>query len=177
MMDAMPHPALEHILLEIERHVAAGGWDQPHRLYALVGTADLIASEPQLAEVLGIDPTAAGADDLTPIEQEDLPTGPLDDALAGIAWPAEVLGCAVVTEVVVLPPGAEQSAPEDGDVNAWAASHPQRRDVRIAVGVLRDGSRASTLRVRAAGDNDDDVVTGSDLAPNLADALQATLED
>lgn len=34
--------------LETERHVAAAGWDQPPRLFALVRTADLYAREPQL---------------------------------------------------------------------------------------------------------------------------------
>ena len=34
--------------LDTERHVAAGGWDQPPRLFALVRTADLLEREPQL---------------------------------------------------------------------------------------------------------------------------------
>jgi hypothetical protein len=176
-MSGPAQSVLEHTVAEIERHVADHGWDQPPRLYALVGTADLLASEPQLAAVLGLDPADPPVDGLTPVEQEALPEGPLDDALAGIAWPGEVLGCAVVTEVVVLPPGAEDAAPDDGDLTGWAAAHPQRRDVRIAVAVLRNGSRATRLRVRSGGDSDDDVVTGSDLAPNLADALLATLAE
>jgi hypothetical protein len=48
----------------------------------------------------------------------------------------------------------------------------------MLVGVLRDGSRASILRVRSTTtDEPDDVVTGADLAPRLADALAATLLD
>ena len=32
-------PALAAAVLEIESHIAEGGWDQPARLYALVDTA------------------------------------------------------------------------------------------------------------------------------------------
>lgn len=168
---------LEPVVAEVERHVAAGGWDQPTRLYALVETADLVAREPALARDLGLVAAAPGA--LTPIEQDDVPQGPLDDVLAGIAWPEEVLGCAVVTEAVVLPPGAEQAAPpglDAADLDAWAVAHPQRRDVRFAVAVLRDGSHAARLRVR--GDSSplaDEVADDPDVAPNLVEALLATL--
>jgi hypothetical protein len=48
----------------------------------------------------------------------------------------------------------------------------------MLVGVLRDGARASMLRVRAtSADEPDDVVSGGDLAPRMADALAATLLD
>lgn len=178
---ATDQPLLEQAVGEIERHVHAGGWDQSTRLYALVDTAELIAGEPQLAQALGVEPDTPAGAALTPVEQEDLPDGPLDATLAGIAWPPEVLGCALVTEVVVLPPGAEEAAPDDADLATWAAGHPLRRDVRLAVGVLRDGSRAARLRLRsdeeAEPDDEDDVLSGPDLAPNLADALLATLED
>ena len=36
--------ALTAALLEIERHVTHGGWDQPARLFALVPTAELVAA-------------------------------------------------------------------------------------------------------------------------------------
>lgn len=168
---------LEPVVGEVERHVAAGGWDQPTRLYALVETADLVSREPTLARDLGLVAAAPGA--LTPIEQEDVPQGPLDDVLAGIAWPPEVLGCAVVTEAVVLPPAAEQAAPpglDAADLDTWASAHPERREVRFAVAVLRDGSHAARLRVR--GDPSplaDEVAADPDVAPNLVEALLATL--
>jgi hypothetical protein len=47
----------------------------------------------------------------------------------------------------------------------------------MAVGVLRDGSRESVLRLRATDDAEDERVTGGDLAPGLAEALLATLEE
>ena len=43
--------ALVASLMEIERHVAGLGWDQPARLFALVPTVELIEAEPQLAEL------------------------------------------------------------------------------------------------------------------------------
>lgn len=162
---------LATVLAEIEAHVAAGGWNQSPRLYALVPTAELLRQEPALAATVGLD--RGGTAPITPVEQEELPGQPLDEVLAGIAWPAEVLGCAVVTEATVLPPGSEHEAPADAERSAeWAAGHPDRRDVRMAVGVLRDGCSAATLRLRG---EPDDLLTGPDLVPNLTAALAATL--
>jgi hypothetical protein len=180
-MPAMPPmPAARLALLaaiaEVDRHLAEGGWDQPTRLYALVQTEDLLASEPNLAQTLGLTGTA-----LTPVEQESPPAGtPLDEWLAQIGWPPEVAGCALSQEVLTLPPSVENDMPPDtdaADAVAWAASHPLRREVRMLVGVLRDGSRTATLRVRGAADEPDDVVSGDDLVPRLAEALAATLLD
>ena len=158
-------PLLDY-LVEIEEHVAAAGWDQPPRLFALVDTAELAQREPQLAEQL-----EATSGTLTPVEQEALPEGELDEVLTAIGWPDDVLGCALVHEVVMLPPGADEQAPET-EVAAWAASHPERRDVRLAVAVVREGGRAACLRIRGA--EDDELLTGEDLVPNLAAALLAT---
>ncbi len=184
---------LAQTVSEVERHVAAGGWDQPPKLFALVDTAELVRREPALAATMGLRAGQVPPGSLTPIEQEDLGAEPLEEVLARMAWPAEVLGCAIVHEVVVLPEAAEAAILEDTDVPRWAAEHPQRRDVRMAVGVLRDGSRAAALRLRgshpaepgqvvgASGPDlpagHDEVLTGPDLAPRLADALAATLAD
>jgi hypothetical protein len=168
---------LSELVVEIERHVSEHGWDQPPRLYALVPTAELIAAEPELAAHLGLPPDA-GPEALTPVEQQPLPAdAPLDETLARIGWPEQVSGCALVQEVVMLPPEAEEQAPAGGDIAGWAAAHPLRQDVRLVVGVLRDGSREATLRVRAAAGGEDDVLSGSDLVPRLAEALAATLEE
>lgn len=164
--------ALTPVVLEIERHVADGGWDQPPRLFALAPTAELVTREPGLAAALGL---TAGDTGVTPVEQEEFPADrPLEDLLATIAWPDEVAGCALVLERIMLPPDAEDALPDTGDVAAAAAAHPGRRDVRMAVAVLRDGTRASALRLRDH-DRDDEVLTGDDLVPRLADALAATL--
>ncbi|MGH8889741.1 MAG: PPA1309 family protein [Acidothermaceae bacterium] len=187
-MDVDGHPrqptALEFALAEVDQHLAAGGWDQPARLYALVKTADLVESEPELANGLGLsgseDGAGANADALTPVEQESLPDDePLDEWLAGIGWPAEVLGCVLAQEVLTLPPSVEADVPTgpDADPVQWAATHPLRHEVRMLVGVLRDGSRWSILRIRGKADADDDLVKGNELVPLLADALAATLAD
>ena len=52
-------PALAAAVLEIESHIAEGGWDQPARLYALVPTADLVRREPALASAMGLDDDSA----------------------------------------------------------------------------------------------------------------------
>lgn len=174
-------------LIELEQHVAEAGWDQGPRLFALVETTDLLRREPQLATALGLPtPPSAGVDlgiaagQLTSIEQEqqDLPShDSLEGLLAGITWPAEVLGAAIVVERVMLPADVETQLPlAEAEALAWLGEHPARQDVRLAVAVLRDGSRESALRLRDH-DSDDAVLSGPDLVPGLADALAKTLAD
>jgi hypothetical protein len=178
---------LENVAAEIERHVGATGWDQPPQIFALVDTAELLRAQPGLTGEVGGETTAVPAGSLTPVEQEPLPDAPLDETLGRIAWPEGVRGCALVHEIVVLPPGAEEEMPADADAAEYAARHPDRREARLAVAVLRDGTRASVVRVRGnAGtggmdrpdgmdDTEDSVLTAPDIAPNLAEALLATL--
>jgi hypothetical protein len=162
--------------LDTERHVAASGWDQNPRLFALVPTSDLVAREPHLrAQLKGAD-LAEGA--LSAIEQEDLPrTSNLESLLGGIAWPESVVGAALAVERIVVPPEAERDLPAHGEsaVDALAA-HPGRQDVRLLVAVTRDGQSRCLLRQRAH-DRDDQVALGEDIAPGLVHALRATLQD
>lgn len=175
-----PTPTTEPLAvaaLETERHVAASGWDQNPRVFALVDTAALAAAEPQLAASLtGDADRAPGA--LTAIEQEDLPrTAKLESLLGRMAWPETVDGVALAVERIVIPPGAERDLPEDPDTAVdTLAAHPQREDVRLLVAVHRDGRAVCLLRQRA-NDRDDRVATGEDIAPGLVHALRATLED
>jgi hypothetical protein len=165
---------LQETLVEIERHVTGSGWDQPPQLFALARTAELMAREPGLAAQLGLDADRLPAEALTPVEQDPLPGGPLDESLAQVGWPPEVAGCALVQEVVMLPPEVEEAMPLHADVVDWASEHPERREARLAVAVLRDGSRACTVRLR--GQDEGELLVGPDLAPALADALAATLD-
>lgn len=175
------HPTLNAAVLEIERHVAAAGWDQPARLYALVDTAALVRSEPGLAVDLGLPaglPVEALPPSFTPIEQDEFPADePLDEVLARIVWGPAVDGCALSIERLMLPPEAEAELPEgEEEAQAYAAGHPDRQEVRIVVGVLRDGTVEGALRMRTA-DREDAVVFGSALVPGLAEALVATFAD
>lgn len=160
--------------LETERHVAAAGWDQPPRLFALVRTAGLLEREPHLSAQL-----EQGEDDgLTAIEQEGLPnTSSLESLLGRLAWPPEVDGVALAVERLVVPPEAERDLPENPEQAAEAlAAHPDRKDVRLLVAVLRDGESTCLLRQRDH-DTDDKVASGPDIAPGLVQALSATLQE
>jgi len=175
---------LTSVITEIEQYVAADGWDQQARLFALVDTTDLLRREPAMAARLGLEGADSEPAGLTPVEQDGLEDVPLDELLAQIGWPAEVAGCAVVHEVLVLPPGADAEAPDDPEeATAWAATRPDRREVRMAVGVLRDGSRMAALRLRYDGATPaldgaaDEIVVGADLAPGLANALLETFSE
>src|SRR5687768_12074748 len=167
---------LDRLTLDLERHAAAAGWDQPARLYALVETADLVSREPQLAGQLGVVAGEPGA--LTPVDQGDLPEhASLEDLLGGIAWPVEVLGTALSVERLMVPPEVERDMPQgESEALRWLAEHPERQEVRIVVAVLRDGSRSSALRMRAH-DEETSVLTGENLVPGLADALAATFSE
>jgi len=80
----------------------------------------------------------------------------------------------VVVERVVLPPAAEEAMPADPDeALAYLMAHPDRQDVRMAVGVLRSGESWCTVRTRA-NDDDDAVAGGRDLVPGLIEAVTAT---
>lgn len=174
-LDLDVDPALASVVLEIESHSAQAGWDQPGRLYALVETARLVRREPALAAAMGLD-TAAAEGSLTPVEQEQLPPDRFESTLASIAWGPEVAGCAAVVERLVLPPEADDAIPEDPVAAAeYAAAHPERQEVRMAVGVTRAGASYCALRLRAH-DDDHSVVGGADLVPELVALLGATLE-
>ena len=164
---------LEATAAEIEGFVGQSGWDQRPSLFALVNTAQFVRDEPSTAARLGL--TSESPDGLTPIEQDDLPDEPLDDVLAQLGWPQSVAGCAISQEIVILPPSAEAELGDDDAAPSLAAVHPERREARLVVAVLRDGSSASLLRLRGTSDNVDDLLTGPDLAPNLVEALLATL--
>lgn len=162
---------LQAAVVEIERHAAQGGWDQPARLFALVETAQLIAREPHLADSLG-------KGTLTPVEQEGLAPGrPLEDQLHGIAWPETVHGCAAMVERVVLPPGAEADVPDE-PISAveYAAAHPDRQEVRIVAAATRTGASYCALRLRAH-DEEGSVLTGEDLVPELVALVRATFDE
>ncbi|WP_182523924.1 PPA1309 family protein [Nocardioides dongkuii] len=170
-------PALAAAVLEIETHIAEGGWDQPARLYALVETAALVEHEPGLAAAMGLDASSEQGS-LTAVEQDQLrPDQPLEQVLEQILWPAGVSGCAAVVERLVLPPDADDAIPEDpARAEEFAREHPDRQEVRIVAGATRAGSTYCALRLRAH-DDAQSVVGGADLVPGLLALLQATLTD
>ena len=132
-----PPRALVEAVAEVDRHLRSGGWDQPTRLYALVRTADLVASEPALAQTLGL-PQSPDIDALTPVEQESCRLARRSRVAGEIGWPPEVAGCALSQEVLTLPPSVEADLPADADAVAWASL--TRCVVRsgMVVGVLRE---------------------------------------
>lgn len=171
--------ALADAVREIEHHVAAAGWDAPVRVFALVRTQAALAAEPGLATQLTPEVLAAAAAEpwhLTSIEQEELPAAPdLESLLAGLTWPETVDGAAVTVERIVLPPAAEADVPQDEAAALdHLLRHPERQDVRLAVGVLRQGASWCAVRTRAH-DADDAVGHGPDLVPGLVAAVRSTL--
>lgn len=162
-------------LLEIERHVGHGGWDQPARLFALVPTADLLAAEPSLAGQLAVR-SDLPADALSSVEQDDFHARGEDplEALEAIAWPPAVAGVAIVLERAFLSTEHEADLPSDPDAAArFVAAHPERHDMRVVVGVLRDGERHGVARFAS---HPEDLVGAEDLVPGLAERLAATLD-
>lgn len=192
--------ALGRCVREVVEFVDAGGWDQPPQMFALVPTALLAETEPELLSTLSADA------ELTPIEQEPLPSSAADGApelahaLAAVSWPEAVTGCALVQEIVVLPPEAEESidaalldpalhegndadaeAGADRALRSVADTHPQRREARLVAAVLRNGESLSLLQLRPDADADPDapveLLQYENLAAGLVQALLATFED
>jgi hypothetical protein len=164
---------LDLVALDIERHVAGGGWDQAVRLFALVPTTVLTRDAPELVGTARPQDAAPGA--LSAVEQEDFRVpADLESALAALAWPEVVTGAAIAVERIVVPPAAEQDLPIDPEAALSAlAAHPDRRDVRLVVAVTRDGRSSCLLRQRDH-DRDDRVAKGRDIAPGLVAGLLAT---
>lgn len=158
-------------LADIERHVSDNGWDQPARLFALVTTAALLEVEPQLR---GRVPETAG-DALTAVEQDDFASGvDVLERLEQIFFPDSVDGVAIAMERTFLPPKFEDQIPDDPDDAAqFVMQHPEKTDVRVVVGVLRDGSQHGLARLVS---NPDDLLGAEDLVPGLTEALNRTLE-
>ena len=167
---SVPMSALKETVLEIERECATAGWTRGIVLYALVPTADVIESAPEMAEALAEkSPTS-----LTAIEQEDVElTGTIEDFLGTISWSAEVFGAALVLERLIVneePPGelSQEALAE------WVIEHGQ--EVRMVVGVLRDGSQECAMRMRAY-DDENAIMAGPELLPGMAEALALTFAE
>ena len=174
---------LGNALAQCAGFVADSPWGSPAALFGLVPTALLASQAPDL-----IDP----ADDspLSPILQETPDGADLESLLTTVSWPDAVVGCAVVTEITVLPPDAESDLDEaleplladpeaaDSAARNAAQTHPDRREARLIAGVLRTGQRLALLALRPLPGEDasvsDDLRTHPDLAPNVLDALAAT---
>lgn len=174
-MQLMPDSPIRRAALEVEQHVGTEGWDQPARLFALVPTDELVEREPELAQNLSL-----GTGGFTSVEQE-LPSDgrSIEDLLNEIGWPDSVTGCVVVMERVMLPPDAEDSLPDDPTkLIEAAASHPDRREVRLVAAVTRGGAVHSAVRGRAvdAEGNEPELLEGPDLVPGLVGLLRQTLE-
>jgi hypothetical protein len=170
----LPSTPLRLVTLEVESHVAADGWDQPPRLYAIVPTAQLVQREPALAEQLSAQ-LELQPDGFTSIEQDGLPPDrALEEVLAEIEWPDAVAGCVAVVERVMLPPEAEEALPDDpAELMTFASEHPDRREVRLVAAVTRAGERHSAVRAREP--DDAPLLEGPDLVPGLLDHLTRTL--
>lgn len=171
----MSADALIASLMEIERHVAHLGWDQPARLFALVPTLELLAAEPSLADQVHRAEDAP-EDALSAVEQDEFHSGEdLLGDLQRVSWPETVFGCAVAVERTFVPADVEREIPADPDAAAqFVASHPRRQDLRVVVGVTRDGEHHGVARLRS---NPDDLLGGADLVPGLVVALTQTFEE
>ncbi|SIO89449.1 PPA1309 family protein [Nocardiopsis sp. JB363] len=162
---------IREAVMDLERHAAEQGWDRPLGLYALVPTSELLAAEPALASLLGID-SPTDPNELTPVEQEELPPDvPLEEALGRILWPEGVAGCALVMERLVVK-GSDETLAADEDPDT---SGKETEEIRMVAGVLRDGSRHCAMRMRGH-DSEEEVLNGPDLIPALTSALALTLD-
>lgn len=151
---------LGHALAQCAAFADEQRWGSPDLLFALVPTAVLAGAAPELVD-------ASDDSALSPVLQE--PTDPDADTatlLGSLAWPEQVVGCALVTEITVVPPTGDTSL---------------TRQARLIGGVLRTGARLALLDVQPHPDDDPEAPrhlrTDPDLAPELLDALRSTFDD
>jgi hypothetical protein len=185
--------ALARCAREVADFVDAEGWGQSPQIFALVPTSVLAAAEPGL-----LDDIADGSA-LTPIQQHSLPedieggSPALEEFLATTSWPDGVVGCALVQEIVVLPPTAESDLDEaltplladrdaaDEAARLTAHTHPERKDGRLIAAVVKDGPSLALLQMQPDDDADPfgaaELLTYEDLAPNIVQALYATFDN
>ena len=184
--------ALGSALREAVEFVDAEGWGQPPTLFALVPTALVAQTQPDLADTLD-------TSELTLIAQEALPVGEdnsiaeLEHLLGTTSWPPGVAGAALVQEIIVLPPDAEDDLddafeplladPDAADAAAVSAAraHPDSKVARLAAGALRDGQTLTLMQLQPEPGEDPyqpiELLSHPDLAPNLVHALAATLDE
>lgn len=166
--------ALRAVVSEIENGAARVGWDRPPSIYALVPTAQLMTTPEVPADVLADLETAWDGSDshLSAILQESVAGDELEELLPKLAWPDSVWGAALTVERVIVPPAVEEAAPEDPDeALAFISNHPLATDVRLTIGVTREGDSWCAIRTRAF-DDAGNVGTGETLVPSLVEALQ-----
>src|SRR5699024_7518317 len=148
--------ALASEIVSLEHHVAAGGWDAPIRVFALVRTADALVDTPSLAEETPPEAVRLAKEDphaLLAIEQEGLPQAPnLETLLASLAWPETVHGVAIAVEQFAFPPAAEAGGRHASASRVPALRAPPAADARrIVAGVLRAGAACCAVRDRGSG--------------------------
>ncbi|MGJ3509196.1 PPA1309 family protein [Enemella sp. A6] len=169
------HDALVAALVQLEHHVGHLGFDQPPRLFALVRTATLIETEPELATQVGLS-TDAPEGSLTAVEQDGFDPG--DDLVAAlnrIFWPETVAGVACSMVSSFLPNGVDAELPDDPHEAAdYVAAHPDKVDLLVVAGAMRSGARHGVGRLIT---HPDDLISGDDLVPGFTQTLARTLLD
>ena len=139
-------------MLEAESYVGGKGWGERPHLYALTAPTSTVAADREPAD--GI--SGARPDALVLVEQERLPDGDLAEVLAGIQWPADVVGCVLVTELAALPPRNEGGGPIDPLASGeWASTRPDGRPARLIVGVRKSGGHMCGLRIKGEDEMQD----------------------
>ncbi len=175
---ASTQDSIKQAVREIEEYVASFGWDAPVRVFALVQAARALELHPDLESDLPADVSLESAHDpesLFSVEQEGLPEADsIEELLAQLAWPDEIVGAAISCERITLPPDAEADLPADPDlIEDFLAHDPRREDVRMVVGVLRTGEAWCALRMKSH-DAVADVLQSADLVPELVEQVRAT---
>lgn len=166
--------ALRAVVAEIESGAARVGWDRPPSIYALVPTAELMKTPEVPTDVLAdLEKAWDGSEThLSAILQESMAGDQLEELLPKLAWPPSVWGAALTVERVIVPPAVEEAAPEDPDeALAFISNHPAASDVRLTIGVTREGDSWCAIRTRAF-DDAGNVGSGETLVPSLVEALQ-----
>lgn len=166
--------ALRRAVDEIEITASQLGWDRPPALYALVKTEDMLDNESVPSDIReGLQKSWNGTTEhLSAVAQDPMHEDEVEDVLPRLAWPESVYGAVLTLERIIVPPEVEDEAPEDPEeALIFISNHPGRTDVRLVVGVTREGDSWCEVRARNF-DDENRVGKGENLAPSLVEALK-----
>lgn len=174
-----PTAALAAAVLEVARHLESEQLGAP-RLFALARSAELMATSPSLAALLGAGGSEDGEPDelhLTPIDLDDGsgaggPAGDADPlaALQSVQWPDLAAGGAIACDLA--PTSWSVRAEDDGAAMTEEEALPRGRSLRVVVAALADGTTWSAVHRGA----EHGYVLGAALLPDISAALLETLQ-
>lgn len=153
---------LEHVIRELDAHVAEFGWDQSVQLFAILNEP----SEPTM-ELPEIPEEQHGEQLYFEPQGLDFSDNSIVDVLSKVGWNDAVQGLALVAERII---SAENQNATDYETESYSTT----QEIRVFSIAMRDGRTMNAIRYRIH-DDPKDLLVGPNLVPELNEALLTSL--